>query len=185
MFLEATLSFKAAARLAPTQINNSTPTWKNSATFFACSFVMGRFPALRSLDSVIGCANGSLESSPGRICLELRSGAASYDRLRPFLNRLALLTPVFLGRVPRPGVLQPEWGESKRARVDPGGLDLAGQIWIAGIAPLSVRPNRNDFARRQVPEAFGAKRHALLAPRIPAPHGEPLDREHNQFDQSG
>jgi len=26
------------------QINKSTPTWKNSATLFACSFVMGRFP---------------------------------------------------------------------------------------------------------------------------------------------
>jgi hypothetical protein len=74
---------------------------------------------LRAIDretaslAVIGSGNRVLERVLGvfswqdLLHLELRSGAASYDRLRPFLNRLALLTPVL--SLPRRAISRAEF----------------------------------------------------------------------------
>src|SRR5262249_57819610 len=62
-------------------------------------------------------------------------------------------------------------------------VDFAGQVRMAGVAPLLAWCDRHDFAVCYVPEATRAKRDGAVAPQQPAARRTLLDGERDELDR--
>jgi len=89
-----------------------------------------------------GFGNGAREriigvgSGQHLLHLELGARPPGEEWLGPFLNQLTLLAPVVLLRVPDSPLFKPQRHEAKRARFEPGGFNLSGEVRVTRVAPL-------------------------------------------------
>jgi hypothetical protein len=146
------------------------------------------FHAVASVLELVRLGNGIRERIAGIVAgqyllhLERWTPAASDDRLGPLLDRLVVFAPVVLAGVPRATVLEPQRCEPESAHVELGGLDLAGEVRMAGVAPLLSWLHGHDPAGYHIPEPTRAKGDSPVAAQQSAARGALRDREHDQLD---
>ena len=85
--------------------------------------------------------------------LEFSPCATGDNRFGPLVDRLALLSPVLLGRIPGATIFQLEWDQIHCGCVDACGFNDAGQVRSPGIIPSLARPDRGDLTGNHIPEA--------------------------------
>ncbi len=130
------------------------------------------------------CTAGSVPARPAvyLLHLELSPWPSGDNRFGPLVDRLALLTPILLGRVPGAALFQRNWDQVQCGCIDPRGFNDAGQVGSPSIVPSLARPDRGDLAGNNIPEATGAKRDGVVAPQQTAARRLLLHREDSEID---
>src|SRR5580692_500403 len=107
---------------------------------FAGTFdVAAVFPIVRLYDGV-GKRILCIRSRQHLLHFKFRARSPRDDWFDPVFDRLTLLAPVMLGRVPRVPRFQFERSKAQRLRVKPRAFNFTRKIGIARVAPLLAWP---------------------------------------------
>ena len=107
--------------------------------------------------------------------LELRPRAVPDNPPCPVVDGVALLAPVLVGGIPRPARLEAEGSESERGHVQAHALDVARQVWMARVAPVLARTDRDDLAGHRLPQPAAPQGNRAVGAEETAPGGPLLD----------